>query len=172
MGNTHIPNNHHYDQGIYKCINPDKYLGDLERIYFRSSWEKKLYYYLDVNTKVLKWSAENVTIPYEINENGCWRTHRYYPDAYCEFKKSDGNTRKVILEIKPWSEYRNLEPPKAPKTKTTKSLKNYEYSLRTFQKNIIKWTAAKKYCEKKGIEFYIITEKFFEDTENPKIKLF
>jgi len=172
MPNNHVPNNKHYQQGTYRCINPDKYLGDLERIYYRSSWEKKLYYYLDTNNRVLKWSAEGLTIPYEIYENDCWSTHRYFPDAYCEFKKSDGDTRKVVLEIKPWSQYRNLEPPKEPKIKTEKSIKNYIYSLLTFQKNIIKWQAAKKFCEKRGIEFYIITEKFFQDKDNPKIKLF
>ena len=172
MGNNHVPNNRRYHQGIYKCINPDKYLGDLERIYFRSSWEKKLYYYLDVNNKVLKWAAEGVAIPYEMNENGNWSTHKYYPDAYCEIQKKDGDTNKVVIEIKPWSEYRDFEPPKEPKTKTEKSLRNYEYSLRTFQKNIIKWQAAKKFCDKRGIEFHILSEKFFDDVDNPKIKLF
>jgi hypothetical protein len=172
MANTHVPNNRRYQQGTYVCNNPDKYLGDLERVYYRSSWEKKLYYYLDTNNRVLKWSAEGVTIPYEINENGNWSTHTYYPDAYCEFKLTDGNTRKVVLEIKPWNEYRNLEPPKEPKTRTMKALENYEYSLRTFQKNIIKWSAAKKFCDRRGIEFFIITPKFFDDPENPKIKLF
>ena len=49
MANTHVPNNRRYQQGTYKCNNPDKYLGDLERVYYRSSWEKKLYYYLKQN---------------------------------------------------------------------------------------------------------------------------
>jgi len=169
MGNKQVPNNKHYKQGRYICQNPDKYLGDLDRVYYRSSWEQKLYYYLDLNNRVLKWSAENVTIPYEINENGSWSTHRYYPDAYCEILMPNGNTNNVILEIKPWSEYRNLEPPKEPQTKTMKSLRNYEYALKTFHKNIIKWQAAKTFCEKRGIEFFIITEKYFTDD---KIKIF
>jgi hypothetical protein len=174
MPNNHPPkpNNRHYSQGVYKCINTDKYLGDLERIYYRSSWEKKLYYYLDINPRVLRWSVEGLSIPYEITENENLSTHVYYPDAYCEIKKNDGNTQIIVLEIKPWNEYRNFEPPKEPKTKTQKSLKNYEYALRTFQKNIIKWTAAKKFCDRKGIEFFILTEKFFDDPDNPKIKLF
>lgn len=172
MGNNHQPNNKRYQQGTYKPMNPDKYLGDLERCYYRSSWEKKLYYYLDTNKRVLKWAAEGIAVPYEINENGNWSTHKYYPDAYCEFMMSDGNTRKVVLEIKPWNQYRNLEPPKEPKTKTMTSLRNYEYALITFQKNIIKWQAAKKFCERRGIEFYIITQEFFKDKDNPKVKLF
>ena len=61
---------------------------------------------------------------------------------------------------------------KEPKTKSEKSMRNYEYSLRTFQKNIIKWQAAKKFCERRGFEFYILTPKFFQDKENPKVKLF
>ena len=178
MPNNHVPNNKHYQQGTYRCINPNKYLGDLERIYFRSSWEKKLYYYLDTNNRVLRWSSEGLAIPYEINENENWSTHRYFPDAYCEFKRSDGTTRIVVLEIKPWSEWspgsknEGLVPPKEPKTKTAKSLKNYEYALRTFHKNIIKWEAAKKFCDRRGIEFFIITPEFFKDPDNPKIKLF
>lgn len=178
MGNRAVPNNRHYHQGKYQCMNPDKYLGDLETIYFRSSWEKKLYYYLDTNNRVLRWAAENIAIPYEYYENGNLSVHRYYPDAYCEFRLSNGDTRKVVLEIKPSTEYRldektgDLVPPKEPKNKTMKSMKNYEYALRTFHKNILKWQAAKKYCEKRGIEFYIISPKFFDDKDNPKIKLF
>jgi hypothetical protein len=176
--NNHVPNSKRYHQGTYTPINPDKYLGDLERCYFRSSWEKKLYYYLDTNKRVLKWAAEGVAIPYEIYESGSWGTHKYFPDAYCEFMMSDGNTRKVILEVKPASEYNvdestgELKPPKEPKTKTMTSMRNYEYSLKTFQKNIIKWQAAKKYCERRGIEFYIITQNYFNDKNNPRVKLF
>ena len=33
-----------YSQGAYNLINPSKYLGDPSVIYFRSSWEYKLYY--------------------------------------------------------------------------------------------------------------------------------
>jgi hypothetical protein len=177
MGNKAVPNNRHYHQGRYSCVHPNKYLGDLTAIYYRSSWEKKLYYYLDNNERVLRWVAEGIAIPYEINENGNWSTHNYYPDVYCELRMSDGNTRKTILEIKPSHEYDydpelGIKPPREPKTKTAKSLKNYEYALRTFHKNIIKWQAAKKYCDRRGIEFHVITPKYFDDKNNPKVKLF
>jgi hypothetical protein len=41
--------------------------------------------------------------------------------------------------------------------------------LKTYQKNIIKWEAALKYCEKRGMVFKVITEKYFDDK---KIRLF
>lgn len=159
-----------YKQGRYSCQNPDKYLGDLDRIYYRSSWEQKLYYYLDVNNKILKWSAEGIKIPYEIYENGNTSTHSYFPDTYCEVQMPNGDVNRLVLEIKPWSEYRDLKPPKEPKTNTAKALKNYEYALRTFHKNIVKWGAAKEFCDRRGIEFFVITEKYFDD--DSKIKLF
>jgi len=176
MGNNRVPNKSgKYKQGRYICQNPDKYLGDLERIFYRSSWEQKLYYYLDVNKRVVRWSAENIAVPYEINENGNWSTHKYYPDAYCEILKSDNTTQRVVLEIKPYSEWSSdknegLQPPKEPKNKTAKSLRNYEYALRTFHKNIIKWQAAKNFCERRGMEFFVMTEQFFQ--ADNKIKLF
>ena len=169
------PNNGRYKQGRYICQNPDKYLVNLDTVYYRSSWEQKLYYYLDTNRYISRWSAESIAIPYEINEKGTWSSHRYYPDAFCEILKQDGNTQRVVIEIKPWNEFSSdkeeiLQPPKEPKNKTAKSLKNYEYALRTFQKNIIKWQAAKQFCERRGMEFFIMTPKFFQ--ESNKIKLF
>jgi len=170
-----------YSQGKYNLLNPPKYLGDPTCIYFRSSWEYKLYFFLDNNPRVLKWNVEGVTIPYEIMENQKWTTNRYYPDAYCEILKLDGSISKVVIEIKPWNEYSPgskkgtetentpLLPPIPPQSKTLKALENYEYKLKTFQKNILKWKAAKNFCDKKGLEFYVLTERAFNETG---VKLF
>jgi hypothetical protein len=155
-----------YHQGKYELINSDKYLGDPTNIWYRSGWEQKLYRWADVSEDILKWNVEGTTIPYEMEENGNWKTHRYYPDIYCEIKKPNGTTTKALIEIKPSAE---LAPPIMPKKLTGKSLENHEYRLRTYLKNINKWTAAKDFCERRGIEFVLLTEKHFENTD---IKIF
>lgn len=148
-----------YTQGVYNLINPEKYLGQPENIYFRSSWEYKLYFFLDNEPRVLKWNVEGTTIPYEIEINERWGTCRYHPDCYCEIQKLDGSISKTLLEIKPYAE---TIPPVYPKRVTAKSLENHEYRQKMFLRNLAKWTAAKKYCDKRGIDFHVMTEKFFE----------
>lgn len=155
-----------YIQGKYNLINSSKYLGDPTTIFFRSSWEYKLYFYLDNEPRVLKWNVEGITITYEMMENGKWTTLRYYPDAYCEIQRTDGKIDKVVIEIKPYNE---TIPPKEPKNLTAKALENHEYRLRTFLKNINKWKKAKEYCDKRGLVFFLLTEKFFDDKQ---VKIF
>lgn len=155
-----------YKQGQYNLINPKKYLGDPTLVYFRSGWEYKLYFFLDNNERVLHWNVEGITIPYEIETNGKWETCRYHPDAYAEIQRLDGSIQKVVLEIKPEAE---TQPPKMPKKVTAKSLENHEYRMKMFLRNLAKWKAAKKFCDKRGLEFFLFTEKFFEGHQ---VKLF
>jgi len=154
-----------YTQGQYNLLNPKKYLGDPTVIYFRSSWEYKLYFYLDNEPRVLKWNVEGITIPYEMEVtdsrgNKRWETFRYHPDAYCEIQKLDGSISKTVVEIKPYTE---TIPPVMPKRVTAKSLENHEYRMKMFLKNFAKWTTAKKFCEKRGYDFFVMTEKYFDD---------
>jgi len=155
-----------YNQGQYNLINPKKYLGDPTVIYWRSSWEYKLYFYLDNEPRVLKWNVEGMTIPYEIETNGKWTTCRYHPDAYAEIQKLDGTINTVALEIKPEAE---TIPPVYPKRVTAKSLENHEYRLKLFIRNMSKWKYAKEYCNKRGIEFWLLTERYFD---NHSVKIF
>ena len=135
-----------YKQGKYNLINQDKYCGDPTCIWFRSGWEYKLYRWVDVNDKVLKWNVEGITIPYQMEENGKWKTLRYHPDIYCEIQKGDGTTDKVVIEIKPHAE---TIPPVMSKNVTAKTLETHEYRLKMYLKNVNKWTAAKEYFEKR-----------------------
>jgi len=148
-----------YKQGAYNIINLDKYLGDPSCVWYRSSWEYKLYFFMDNESRVLHWNVEGMTIPYEINENGHWETRRYHPDCYAEIQKLDGNIRKVAIEIKPHAE---TEPPVMPKRITAKSLENHEYRMKLFLINFNKWKAAKEFCTRRGIEFFVMDETFFD----------
>jgi hypothetical protein len=118
--------------------------------------------YLDNNDKIINWGAEHLKIPYTktewISEKQDYKTseHTYYPDFYYELKKDDGTISKVVAEVKPYSE--TIEPVLASKP-TAKQLKNFEYALKMYNKNLSKWTYMIDYCQRKGFEFIIITEK-------------
>lgn len=140
-------------QGIYEVVNKNKYIGNSKPIY-RSSWEKRLFFFADTNTNVVRWGSEIIVIPYYYNVDK--KMHRYYTDLYVEIKQNDGKIKKYVVELKPSDQ---LEYPVEPKRKTTKSMQSYKYKLLTAEKNKCKFAAAKQYCETNGYEFKIITEK-------------
>ena len=51
-------------KGKYKPHNPQKYIGDPSNIIYRSMWERKCMKYFDNNPSVIKWSSEELAIPY------------------------------------------------------------------------------------------------------------
>lgn len=151
-----------YKQGNYFIQNPKKYIGSLPIVY-RSSWEFAFCKFCDLNDNVKKWSVEGLEIPYQItNDKGQLETHRYYPDFYVEtINPNDKETyNRLVIEIKPKNE---TETPKQPKRQTLKMLENYEYSLRTFKKNLHKWAYTKEWCEKRNLTFKIITEEWLKE---------
>lgn len=158
------PNNSKYHQGIFYPQNKDKVikLNSKGGLYYRSSLEKKMMVYLDINDKIKVWGAENLKIPYSKtefhNESQQLRTteHIYYPDFYYEISKEDGAVEKVVAEVKSYSE--TIEP-KLQKNPTAKQLKNFEYALKMWNKNLSKWEYMIDWCNRKGMKFIIITEQ-------------
>jgi hypothetical protein len=143
-----------YNQGFYKIFNVDKYMGDPTKCIYRSSWEFKFMLYLDRTDKILRWGSENIVIPYQ-DEKG--KIHRYYPDFYYEMSINGDphNFTRVVAEIKPRKE---TIYPSTPKKKTIKAFETYEYQLKTYQKNLYKWTKAITWCERNKMRFVIIHE--------------
>lgn len=139
-----------YHQGRYTPQNPQKYRGDVNNIIFRSSWERKFFTWCDVNSSVLEWSSEEIVIPYICQTDN--KPHRYFLDAHVKIKDSKGNIFTYLVEIKPFSQ---TQPPKFPGKQT----KRYLAEAETFIKNQSKWDAAKKFAERNGVKFIILTEK-------------
>lgn len=163
------PNNDKYHNGNYIPKNKDKVLklNSEGGIYYRSSWEKKIMIYLDLNESIIKWGAENLAIPYQMThfEKGDLKVkgHCYYPDFYYEIKSKDGTIKTVVAEVKPKSEYNDVllfekKLFEIPNDASIKKLKNIEYKFKMAQKNSDKWQTMIKYCQKKGWDFIIITE--------------
>lgn len=132
----------------YKPENPDKYIGNVENIICRSSWERKMCKYLDLNENVIKWASEEFSIPYYSHVNKKWR--RYYPDFMCEIKDKSEKVKTYIIEVKP------LKQTKQPVKKTGKK---YLSEMATYSINKSKWEAAEKFCNENGWIFKILTEK-------------
>lgn len=137
-------------QGYFKPRNPDKYKGDPTNIIYRSSWELKLMMYLDSHKSVLKWSSEEIAIPYISPIDG--KVHRYFPDFLVTKINKEGKKETVLIEVKPFEQ---TKPPK----KKEKLTKRYITEVKTWGINEAKWKAAKEYCKDRGWGFHIFTEK-------------
>jgi hypothetical protein len=139
-----------YFQGYFKPRNPSKYLGDSQNIIYRSSYEYRVMTYFDTNPNILKWGSEEFSIPYVSPIDRSW--HRYFPDFIIQAKGKDGNTKTIVIEVKPSSQ---TTPPKIGQKPT----RRYINEIATWGVNEAKWKAAKEYCLDRGWGFQIITEK-------------
>ena len=133
-----------FKQGKFIPRHPEKYIGDITNIVYRSSWEAKFFLFCDINESVLKWGSEELKIPYmnPLDNN----IHQYFIDLVMIVKTING-PKKFAVEIKPYKETQVPSKNSSMKTKTT------------YITNISKWKAAVEYCNKMNITFKILTEK-------------
>ena len=138
-------------KGKFRPENIKKYKGNSSNIVYRSGWELDFMRYLDRQPNVLKWSSEEIIIPYKSPIDGQW--HRYYPDFWVKTA-----TGESVIEIKP---KKQTVPPKPnPKHK-----RRYLREVKTWGINEAKWKAAKEVCENKGWKWQILTEDILKNTK-------
>jgi len=165
----------HLKKGMYEVKNVDKYIGNPLECMYRSGWEKRFMIFLDFNERVTKWGSEleNYVIPYQ-DMNGKW--HKYYPDFYAEIGDPNNphNYQKTLIEIKPYNDIypkfietdkqtgrQKVKPPKS--FRDLKAFENFEYQLKTYEKNRLKWEYARKYCANRHMHFWLIDEKWLKE---------
>lgn len=158
--------NKKYKQGFFKPLNPKKYLGNIDNIVFRSSWEKIFMQWCDLNSAVVQWNNEEVVIPY-VGFDG--KKHRYFVDFMIRIRKKsmkkyledkqigDNETETFLVEIKPYSQ--TEEGFKTPKKITEKNKRSVVENALEVEKNRRKWEAAKEFCRMNGMSFIVLTEK-------------
>ena len=131
--------------GRYSVKNPSKYEGDPTKVMYRSLWERHAFKHCDDSSNIVKWSSEEVVIPYlyEVDR----KYHRYFMDLKIVYK----NGTTVLVEIKPDGQTR---PPKG-----ARRTKRYLTESLTYVKNMNKWRAAEEYAKDRGWHFVIWTEK-------------
>lgn len=156
-----------YKQGLYIPKNKDKVikLNSQGGLFYRSGLEHKIMLYLDNRQDIIYWNTELIKIPYikKVWDNKLQEyietEHLYYPDFYYEIKNQDNSIDRVVVEVKPHHE---TNPPKLTHNPTAKQLKNFEYALNEYSKNLDKWKHCINWCDKKGFKFIIITEETFK----------
>jgi len=137
-------------KGKFRPKNYKKYKGDFREVIYRSSWELKFMQYCDTNKSIVKWSSEEIVIPYRSPVDN--RIHRYFPDFYVKYKDVMGNFQEKVIEIKP---AKQVKEPKMQKRKT----KKYVSEVFTYATNQAKWQAAEDFCKDRKWKFQILTEK-------------
>lgn len=133
---------------LFRPKNPHKYVGDLEQITSRSSWETRFMDWCDRNPSVIRWNSEGLIIPYFSQADG--KQRRYYVDFVLEIRTNEGDIKKLLVEIKPHAQ---TQPPK-----TTRKTKRFMEELYTYQVNMDKWKHATDWAEKNGFDFKVLTE--------------
>lgn len=137
---------------IASLKHPEKYCGKIkDSISLRSSWEFAVVNWLDLNEKILSWSSEECVVPY-INPLDR-RAHRYFMDFYCKYIDKNNKTIEALIEVKPFSQTQK------PILTEGMSEKSKAYQIQTYIINQAKWEAAKRFCDKRGFKFIILTEK-------------
>lgn len=139
-----------YYQGKYTPKNPKKYIGDVNNIIYRSSWEKKVCYKLDHADYVIGWACEPMHIFYTKPSTGL--KHRYFPDFISITLNKNKEKIVTVIEVKPDKE-------QFPPSKKGKKKSRYLKEALDYEVNQSKWNAAKKYCDSKGWNFFVMTEK-------------
>ena len=148
-----------FKQGYFNPSNPQKYMGDLSNIIYRSSWELRWMNYCDTNNAVLEWASEPIQIPYF--NSIVDKVQNYYVDFLIKLQTEEGVKIKIV-EIKPKAqlpeEYGGKKPILEGERWTLKKAKTYNAQLRTYITNKEKFKAARSFAEERGWVFAIVTE--------------
>lgn len=142
-------------QGYFIPGSPEKYMGDPNKIIFRSSWELKFMQFCDNHPKVNRWSSEPIGIPYFSPLDQ--RVHTYYVDFYVVYIDADGTEHPWLIEVKP-NKY--VSKPQPPDRMTEKQMANFVWASKQYIVNQAKFQAAKEFAIDKGVQFGIVTENF------------
>jgi len=151
MHNRKVKGEDATSKGLYKPVNPGKYLGDKTKIWYMSSWELDVHRFLDTNPNIINWGSEIIQIPYFKRLTN--RMHTYHVDYYVKMRQSSGKIVEELWEVKPYAQT------KEPKMTKRKKQSTYIHEKTTYETNKDKWLAASRFCEEKGIKFRILTER-------------
>lgn len=142
-----------FRQGYFIPAHPEKYIGDITKIIYRSSWEKKFMILCDKSPMVESWSSEPVAINYFSPIDN--KMHKYFVDFFCSISINESVSKKYLIEIKPKSQaILEMKDPKGFKSK-----EKYANHLKTIIINRAKWAAAEEYAKGLGYEFKVWTEE-------------
>lgn len=132
-----------YARGTYEVKNKNKYAGKGNPTY-RSSWEMRMFMFLDEHPSVLHWASESISIPYKNPLTN--KQTIYIPDIFMIYEDKNGKKIAELIEIKPASQ---------TFIKESKSKKDQAALI----VNYAKWNACQIWCKNNNVNFRILTEK-------------
>lgn len=134
--------------GVFTLKNGKKYVGKKPPTY-RSSWEYKIFKWMDETPQVISWASEPIKIPYvnPLKPNANGKPNFYIPDLL--FTYIDGKTGKQVTEM---VEIKPIKETLAEHVKTKRDMMAYTV-------NQAKWQQATAWCKQHGITFRILTER-------------
>lgn len=137
-------------KGRFTPKRPEKYIGKVDQIFFRSSWELRFMVWADNSNTVLKWGSEEIAIPYihplKRDLQGNQKIARYFPDFLMRTIDAKGQVKTVIVEIKPLKESVLTE-------------KSSDRDKEAWVVNQAKWAAARAFAARNNAEFAVVTEE-------------
>jgi hypothetical protein len=133
-----------YHSGTYTPVNPEKYVGTYP-IFFRSSWENRVFVFLDNNPNIINWASESIKIPYFNPFTN--KQSVYIPDLMVVYDDKNGKRKCEIIEIKPSKETTLESAGKSTRNKAAVAL------------NACKWKAAQAFAQSHGMSFRVLTEQ-------------
>ena len=71
----------------YVPLNQQKYVGNPDSIHCRSLWERSVCKFCDVNENIVKWSFEEIMVPYHNPVDN--KIRNYIPDFLVQIKNND-----------------------------------------------------------------------------------
>jgi hypothetical protein len=139
----------HAHKGRFNPKNPGKYLGDVNQIVYRSSYERAFMIWCDTKSHVLTWGSEEVVVLYLSPVDN--KMHRYFVDFFIQVQTKTG-VRKFLIEVKP---ERFTQAPVVPKRKS----RSFLSEVKQWGVNNAKWAAARRYAAQRNWEFTLVTER-------------
>jgi hypothetical protein len=148
-----------YTSGLYRVKNPRKYIGDIDNIICRSSWEYRFCMYCDTTEDIVKWSSEHESLCVDYYNPIDNKMHKYWVDYYVKIKRVD-YFEEWMLEVKPQREYHKDKKPILEGNESAKKLATYNRELKIWIINQAKFKAAQDFAKKRGIKFGVVDEDF------------
>ncbi len=146
----------HKGNTLYHPVNKQKYMGDINKIICRSSWETAVCRWCDHNRAVLQWASEPLHIfyidPTKRDKRGMPKKRQYFPDFLLKIQNRNKTIAIWLVEVKP---YKETIP---PRKSNRKAKKTQIYEANAWETNKAKWRAAEGYCARKGWKFKILNE--------------
>lgn len=146
-----------FKQNYYCLQNPEKYIGDPNKIICRSSWETRFCTWADLHPKIQRWSSEPIPIKYFSPLDN--KLHDYWVDFYIEIIKED-KVQPYLVEIKPNAQFQPPDQKLLEGNRTENKLKRYNWQLKTYIVNKAKFDSAVQFANSRGYKFVIADENF------------